>query len=153
MKSERFESEVRLLELVRSFECGEVPERIWNHAAHLAVAMWYLVTLEEADATVRLIDGLRSLDRNRGAPRAPGRGYHETITIFWLAIARAFLSGCEPGLTRLEVINRFVERYAEAGDLILEHYSPSVLHSWQARSRWVEPDLRPLAVPTPADPP
>lgn len=107
--------------------------------------MWYLLTLAEADATTKLIAGLRALARSNSLPNEAAGGYNETTTMFWLIIARSFLDCYGSGSTRLELLNRFLRVYAHRDSLILEHYSPATLRSWRARSSWVEPDFKPVA--------
>lgn len=139
----RFGRMQEILDFVRAFETQALPRARWDHAAHLAVTQWYLQVLPESEATERVVDGIRSYNRVHGAHSAPGRGYHETITLFWLAIARRFrLEHCE--LDALTAVNRFVSAFGNQEDLILDYYSPALLATHSCRSTWTEPDLEPL---------
>ena len=140
-----FQSHSELKRLVEQFEDCSLPRSKWNHEAHLAVAIWYLYHLDEAEASDRMIRGIRRYNRAsrvNGAPR--GVGYHETITLFWLALGRRYLasSRAETGLTRCAL--GFISLYSRRKDLVFRHYSRERLFSPMARRTWVEPDLMPL---------
>lgn len=149
MSRDRFDSESSVQRVIDEFErCAIVTDR-WGHEVRLVVTMWYLLTHEEAEATARLISGMRAMARTHDRPRERFYAYNETATVFWMAIARLFLSVSAPGIYRLDVLNRFLERYGGREFLILEHYEQHTLQSWEARSSWVEPDLKPLTVSLP----
>jgi len=133
-----------IVRLIERFEDGSLPRDQWNHAAHLTVALWYLLAEDEATATQKMIDGIRAYNHANGIRQTRSGGYHETITLFWLAIAGRYARQVARATGALDAINDFVERYAARPGLILEHYSKKRIGSWQARQFWVEPDLRPL---------
>ncbi len=130
--------------LVGRFENGLLAPQDWCHCTRLTVTYWYLLHLDEAVAAERMITGLRRYTRRHALKIAVRDGYHETLTLFWLAIARTFRSqhGDEDDLTQL---NRFVSHYGQREMAFLEFYSRERISSWTARYRWVEPDLKPLS--------
>jgi hypothetical protein len=71
-------------------------------------------------------------------------GYHETITLFWLAIVKARLRELPDGLTRVEAVRVLVTELAPQRELFREYYSFDVVRSLEARKSWVAPDLKPL---------
>ena len=140
-----------LARLVARFEDGTLPAERWDHGARLAVALWYLVHDEEWRATERFLRASRRYHRLHGlhslpsqaVDQGPGGAYHETATLFWLAIARRHLRRGRDGPV-LELTNQFLRRYGHCPDLILKHYREETLFSDEARYFWVRPDLEPL---------
>ena len=110
----------------------------FGHAEHLTVALWYLSRLPEAEASERVRAGLRRLS----ALDNDGR-YNETLTIFWLKAVAAFLSDADPNLPLSVLRERLVARFADPR-VVFDHYSPELLNSQEAKTSWVEPDLKPL---------
>ncbi len=104
----------------------------------------------EEDRADRQGGAERAMARMHGQPTEKPYSYHETAMVFWMAIARLFLSSFNPGMDRLKVPNLFLGCYRARESMILEHYRPRALQSWEARVSWAEPDLEPLAVPLPA---
>jgi hypothetical protein len=129
-------------ELVRGFETCTLPHSRWTHRAHLTVALWYLAQGSEKEATERMRDGILRLNQAHGVPTTKERGYHETITLFWLwLIGRDAAKAA--GSSIVELANTIAHRYSNSR-LPFEYYSRDLLMSWEARTRWVEPDLKPL---------
>ena len=131
--------------LVKRFEHGSLTKREWNHRAHLTVAAWYLLHHEECEATNKVVSGILHFNRLNGIERTRTSGYHETLTLFWIAVARRYLSTLSQGLLVLDRVNRFVSSYEDQKRLFLEHYSAERIWSWEARLQWMEPDLKPLS--------
>lgn len=141
-----FESLTDVETLVHDFEATELPRSQWNHRAHLAIASWYLSGLPEEEAAERFIGGLRRYNYAHGIGAAGRGGYHETMTLFWLSLARSFLEQSASGLPRLDAINALVTRFANRADLIYAFYRPETLEAFEARRGWVEPDRKPLEI-------
>ena len=129
--------------LVRAFEESVLPAEDWNHASKLAVVAWYLSGYTEAEATERFISGLRRYTYEHGTVCQCERAYHETRTLFWLALARSFLRW-HPDTPRLEAINQLVAAFGRREEVIHDFYRPETLTGEPACRAWVEPDRRPL---------
>lgn len=124
--------------LVQTFEALTLPCEHWTHRAHLAVAVTYL----RRYGYQRALAELRLRINAYNAACANPDGYSETITILFLrkVEAESRRPRCQPtlhgevnrlaSLCRVEWIDRF--------------YSRHVIHSPEARRRWVEPDLMEL---------
>jgi hypothetical protein len=122
--------------LVAEFEACAVTK--FGHAEHLTVALWYLSRLPEAEARERVRAGLRRLSALDGDGR-----YNETMTLFWLRAVAAFLRGAGANLPLPVLRERLVARFP-APRVVFDYYSPELLHSHEAKTSWVEPDLKPL---------
>ena len=130
--------------LVRRFESCALPFAEWTHAAHLTVALWHLLQYDWPDAVTRVREGIQRLNEAHGVVTTRERGYHETLTIFWLRHVRAFL---ERGYNEARPLVPLANELVACSDkrLPLAHYTRELLFSWEARTGWVEPDLKPLS--------
>jgi hypothetical protein len=128
------------VELTRALERGEVANENFNHVSHLHVAWVYLA---ESSSVQQAANKMRdTLRRFAGAAGKPQK-YHETITLFWVhLLSRAHaVSGGE----RLEEIVHANPQLLEK-NFPLAYYSAERLFSDEARTSWVEPDLKPLSI-------
>lgn len=129
--------------LVSGFESCTLPWPRWTHAAHLTVALWYLLRHDFDEAAGLVRDGIKRYNSANGVETTRERGYHETITLFWLRHVRSFLDeSYNEGCSLVRLANRLVEGADK--NLPLEYYSRELLFSWEARLSWAEPDLKPL---------
>jgi len=130
--------------LIERFEKGTLQRAEWNHTVHLTIAIWYLAHFEEPQAAERVIDGIRRFNRVHDIQSTRSSGYHETLTLFWLGIARRFLEQAGRSTPTLDLINAFIARYGGRPKLYRDYYSKRHIRSWRARHFWVDPDLKPL---------
>lgn len=136
---ETVRSDAEITELVQAFESCTLPRAEWKHAAHLTVALWYLRRLPRAEATDRLRRGIQRYNACQGN----GVGYHETITLAWIAVVTRFLADCDFGQSQAALTLGLLERCGDK--LYLQRfYSRGVLMSDEARRTWVPPDLAPF---------
>lgn len=129
--------------LIQRFEAKTLPRAEWTHQAHLAVACWYLVCHPEAEAIRRIRSGILAYNEAHGVITTKERGYHETMTLFWAKMIRHFLSSSTLDCSLVTLFNELLARYDDK-NLPFTYYSRSRLLSWEARSDWVAPDIRPL---------
>jgi hypothetical protein len=127
------------VELTRALERSEISNENFHHASHLHVAWVYLVessSVEQAASKMR--DTLRRFTAAAGKPEK----YHETITLFWVhLLSRVYAAG---GGERLEGIVHANPQLLEK-NFPLTYYSAERLFGDEARTSWVEPDLKPLS--------
>ncbi len=131
--------------LVKKFEDGSLLPREWHHAEHLAVCFWYLCQLPFQEVVYRLKLGILKYNEIYKVPQTPERGYHETITLFFIFFTKKYLEA-EKDKERdfSERINTFLSAHGEFLPLLHRYYSKPLLNSLDARTRWVEPDLERL---------
>ena len=84
-------TEETLTGFLESFERGTWPKSAWNHAAHVAVAAYYLIEYPDEDAAAHMRRGIIHYNQCVGTVNSDHSGYHETITLFWLALVKARL--------------------------------------------------------------
>ena len=142
--SERpYEAEAEVERVVAGFMDGTLPHAEWTHRAHLTVALWYATHHEAGEALDRIRAGILRLNAAHGVPTTPTRGYHETITRFYMHMVGWFVEQEVREGDWAERANRLLTRYGHR-DLPLRYYSEARLQSAEARAGWVEPDLMPL---------
>ena len=138
-----YRASTEVLRLVREFEACTLPRAEWTHHAHLVVALWYLVRHEEALATRLIREGIKRYNRACGVETTRTSGYHETITLFYIRVIRRFLSEADSDCTLSTLANSLINVCGNK-ELPLEYYSRERLMSWEARTAWLEPDLKAL---------
>ena len=136
-----YKSDDEIHSLVSEFEACSFHPSKFRHQQHLAVVLWYVATLPYPDASERMKRGIQLLAASFGKT-----GYHETITEFWLRMVRGFLPEGERTESTAVLANQLIEKYADK-NLILDYYSAELLASSEAKSDWVEPDVKPLPFP------
>lgn len=143
-------------EFLLAFESCSIARHEWTHEAHVRMAWLYLSRRPYSEALDRIRRGIRNLNNRIGQPadthRAPAQrrlpasngdpnGYHETITV---ALTRIIAARIRPG----EKYAAFRERNPDLFDRklppLFAHYSPALLWSPEARSRFEESDLEQL---------
>ena len=138
-QARKFYADEREIErLVRGFEDLTLPPQEFDHAGHLTVALWYLARRGETEASERMRGGLRKFAAYHGSNL-----YHETITLFWLRVVSAFLRREGAGRALHEVANLLAASRADKR-LVFDYYSPELIGTDEAKSSWVEPDLKPF---------
>ncbi len=98
----RYESEDEIENMVRLFEACETGADDFHHADHLAVAVWYLHTMDRDAALDRMRMGLlRFLDHHEGNTSK----YREPITVFYIDKIVEKLNQMEPEVSIVEKCN------------------------------------------------
>ena len=127
---------------VTQVENCRFPADRFRHADHIRLAWIYLRLEEYGIAEERMRRSIQRLARHAGADNK----YHETLTIAWMCLVDA-------AFHLSSRIDRFADfAGAHAGLLdkqaVFEFYSRARLMSDAARKSWVEPDRKPLPLPT-----
>jgi len=125
--------------LVQSFEAATLLDSEFNHHAHLTVALWYLTRLPYLDA----VASMRTRIQHFAAAHHHDHLYHETITLFWMKLARQYLDSVESDQTLPKIVYGALQQIGDA-QLMVKHYSHASLFSPEARRDWIEPDVLPL---------
>lgn len=136
--SKPFKDDEEVSKLVRAFAACTIHPAEFKHYQHLAIALWYVSNFSYDEATVKVRTGIQKLAAAYGK-----MGYHETITLFWLAIVREFLARSHSH-SIADLANKLAAECADK-NLIRDYYSEALLTSDDAKKRWVAPDLKPLA--------
>lgn len=132
------ENEIR--SLIDSFESGTLPRQSWTHAAHLTVALWYLMQ-NPLTAIDQIRCGIQNYNAAIGIKPTPTGGYHETITLFWIRMVQEFIASVERSVSFCDLARMLINHYSDP-KLLFQYYSHDRLFSPQARKIWIEPDLK-----------
>ena len=127
-------------ETVRKFESCKLTASEFSHGLHLTVALFYVSSLREEEATDRMRASLFRFIEHHGVDP---QKYNETITLFWIRLVRGFLKRVNTRRTLSDLADELVKSHGDS-KIIFRHYSKELLMSDEARRSWVEPDLKPL---------
>ena len=144
-------TDVQLRKLVEKFETGRLPKYDWSHSAHLTVGAYYILNYGSAEALTRLRTGIRNLNSAHGTANSELRGYHETLTRFWVSIIDQFLAqhrSANPEIEPRVAVTSLARTFQNRRKLYRDYWSFDIIASVQARGAWMEPDVRPLDAPT-----
>jgi hypothetical protein len=128
---------------IAQFEDGTWADR-WNHRAHVTMALYYLLTVPVGEAIRRVKSGILNFNRCRGIANTDTSGYHETLTVFWIAVLTVECAREQSDADLHETVRRIASRVLHNPDLWRHYYSRDLINDTESRRRWVEPDLQPL---------
>jgi hypothetical protein len=123
--------------LVRAFEDCTLARAEWTHRQHLIVALCYLRRHGREEATRRIRQGIQHFNRSHENPT----GYHETITLAWIAVISRFRAREDRDQPLSVLVEALLGECGEK-DHLLRFYSLDLLMSEEARRTWVPPDLQ-----------
>ena len=130
--------------LIEQFENHTLPKEQWTHEAHFITAFWYCLHCPLPQAVQKITDGIKTYNISAGGQNTDSAGYHETITLFYMAtMARYIITN---GITSIcdEHIAALLQENFIARDYLIHFYRKEVLQGRQARLGWVEPDYKGL---------
>ena len=140
--SNQYRAEAEIERVVRDFEDCVASPQGFKHREHMVVALLYLRHERPEAALERMRTNLLRFLTHHGED---AKIYNETVTLFWLKRVQSYLdgTGVQFSSSLVEQTNRMLEECGGAS-LIREFYSEGRLASEEARTKWVDPDLRPL---------
>jgi hypothetical protein len=131
-------TDAEILTLVDRLERCLLGKEAFHHRDHLAVAVAYLYASDRETSMDRMRASLKRFAAHHGVTGL----YHETLTRFWLRQVEMRL---DRGLCLRDSVTNIQEQLNDK-NLAFEYYSRERIDSQAARDKWIEPDLRPLAV-------
>jgi hypothetical protein len=123
-------------EFLAAFEQHTLQE--FPHRSHIRMAWLYLRRDGFEIGSARIQHGIQAFAAAHGAHRK----YHQTITEFWMRLVQHAID-CHPEISDFEAFLALCP-FLLNGKIIASHYSPSMLHSEEARQHWIAPDLIPM---------
>ncbi len=121
-------------DVVTLFLAGRLDAARWDHRAHLLVGHHLLATEGDPAAALARMRPLIQAHNARVGSRT-GRGYHETITRYFIGAVHHAAPGADDLLAVPALARTAPGR----------HWSPTALGSPEAAAGWVPPDLAPLS--------
>jgi hypothetical protein len=98
----RYQSEDEIENVVRGFETCETGGDDFHHSEHLAVAVWYVHTMDRDSALDRMRAGLLRFLDHHGVEKGK---YSETVTAFYIDKIAEKLSQMGPEVSIVEKCN------------------------------------------------
>ena len=98
----RYQSEDEIEMVVRGFETCETGADDFHHSEHLAVAVWYVHTMDRDRALERMRAGLLRFLEHHGGDTSK---YSETVTVFYIDKIAEKLSQMGPEVSIVEKCN------------------------------------------------
>ncbi len=141
-KNDKYQTEDEIEALVTAFNNCTLSRSEWNHAAHLTVALWYLIRYEKQEAIEQICNRIKRYNAAMGIKTTKNSGYHETMTLFWVWMVHHYLSLSVQN-SILQLANGLLDT-CNNKYLPLQYYTQDLLMSWKARNNWVEPNIKPL---------
>lgn len=140
-----FADDADLMALVAEFEACIITKAEWSHFTHLAVAAG-TINRDGIQAARRDIPArIRALNDANRVPNTDDRGYHETLTQFFLLLVHRYLATQPRGHSVAAAVNAMPMSPFGDKNIAFRFYSRDLLLSVTARRQWVDPDLRTLA--------
>lgn len=136
-------SEQYIADLIHGFESGTWPGKEFSHSAHIAVAAWYILNLE--DALDQLRARIPAYNVSQGNQNTKDGGYHETLTVFWFHIISDFLEDLPAGTGKNEAIQAAIDQFGSTRSLFRAYYDFDIVKSQTARAEWISPSEAPRA--------
>jgi hypothetical protein len=124
-------TDFEILTVVRKLEQCEFAPSEFHHRDHLAVCVAYLYAGDLETAMDRMRSSLLRFTAHHNV-----KGYHETITRFWMRLVEGSL---DRSLCLGEAVRQIQEELGDKG-IIFRYYSKELLTSVEAKQRWIEPD-------------
>jgi hypothetical protein len=136
-----FETEAAIEELVQRFNSCTLPAEAWTHEAHLVMGVWYLRQYNLTQAMLLVRQRIILFNSSVGGPVSFERGYHETLTWFWLKTIDTFLDiyGREHPL--LDTCNAFLQSDYALRERAYLFYKKEEISSVEARTFLLQPSL------------
>lgn len=125
-------------QFLAEFEACTLSKEAFSHRDHVRLAWLYLGRHAFADASQRVVEGIRRFAAHHDVPGL----YHETITRAWLRLIDAGRRAT-PDAASFAAFLEANPQFATKGALE-PYYDPATLQSPRARAAFVDPDRAPL---------
>ena len=127
-------------DLVSQFRNQSLQKSDWTHELHLVVALWHLLEYKDFQTVLcHLRAGIILHNHSIGIQNTESRGYHETITIFWIKQLERFVQTQESRDFGTLVEKLLKEPPFIRKEYIFQFYDKEVLKSVQARATYIPP--------------
>jgi hypothetical protein len=145
----RFESDAELAAHVQGLLDATLPKARWTHEGHIAATAGLMLLHPAVELEHDLRGLIMRLNDSHGVPNSDTRGYHETITRFFLLALRDALARDDATRPPHERVNALLDGGALGSGkrALAPYWSEGVLFSAEARRGWVAPDIAPLPYP------
>jgi len=130
------------IEFRESYESQLFPAANFRHLDHVRLAWIYVRELGAEEAEQKMCTAIRRFAKANGADKK----YHATITVAWVRMVAIALTE-SPGEGFAEFIS--AHGWLASHQALFQFYSMELIESEEARAKFMEPDLAPIAFPKP----
>lgn len=130
--------------LARGFCDCTLPKDEWTHGAHFATALWLMLRRPELIAERDMPGMIARYNESVGGVNSDNSGYHETITLASLRMARAVLAKVPGKVTPATAYAVLMGSPLGHKDWLFTYWSRDRLMSAEARRGWLAPDVQAL---------
>jgi hypothetical protein len=123
--------------LIQQFEEKTLPLEKWTHEAHLTVGLWHLCHYPLWEAHCLMRAKIIAYNQAVGTPNTAQRGYHETLTVFWLKMINLFLEKADKNMPFEELVEALLKSEYASRNLHLNYYAPETIFSVRARATYI----------------
>lgn len=134
-----YETEDEILNLIDSFKATTLKHENWRHPEHLIVALYFCLNNDFSKALMEMRKGILKLNKAHGVETTLERGYHETLTVFWVRSVFDYLKE-NPNKSLVKLASEIIEKFDK--NYPLKFYSRELLFSKEARFGFVEADVK-----------
>jgi hypothetical protein len=128
-----------VINLVKAFEEGTLPESEWNHSTRLTIRLYYCLRFSFDQALQLMRDGISRLNESYDISIPSSQNHHETLNTFWMIFIKQFVETSK-SYNLAELANQLVTIYNDE-NLPLQYYSAELLASPDACKHHISPDL------------
>lgn len=133
-----------ILARVAAFRARTLPKPEWDHFAHLSIGHHYVTAYGADEALERLRADISRYNEACGVPNSDTRGYHETITAFYVRTIARYLEQVPASMPLLDQVHGLLNDALGSKAIAFDFWSKERLLSIEARRAWLEPDLKPI---------
>lgn len=129
-------------QFLSAFLSCTLPPEEWTHRAHVRAAVLIASTNSWNDAVHEMRSRIQAYNAATDTPEELERGYHETMTLaFMRLIYAAYLKD-----GHFATADAFMQLHPELIEkkILLQYYSRERIVTWDAKQRFVPPDIQPL---------
>jgi hypothetical protein len=134
-----YQNENEIEDLISAFINKTLPKEKWTHEAHLTAALWHLVKHDYLEAVCLIKSRIISYNLSTGGENTSMRGYHETITIFWMKLISLYLEK-NKDKSLLEITNSFLSSPLAVRSIIDHFYTKELWTSYESRAIYIPSD-------------
>ncbi len=129
--------------LLAAFNDQTLDAPSWTHEAHLTVGLMHAREYALHDAICRMRGGIILLNGKHQTPNTGQRGYHETLTVFWMTVLSLYVNRF-PAMSKTELVNSFLQSPLADRSLPFLFYEKEKVLSEPCRAMYISPEKMPL---------
>lgn len=130
--------------LANGFLTRTLPKEEWTHRAHFATALWLILKRPDMLPERDMPDLIRRYNESVGGVNSDRSGYHETITLASIHMARRLIGGLPADAPPATALTALMASPLGDRDWPFTYWSRDLLMSPAARRAWCPPDIQPL---------